>query len=143
MEKTDILFKLQGIKTEQFAILEDVFADGDSVQLESSYRFGANANEKIVVELLNYKFKTEKGAFLIIEVSCMFGIKPESWSQIYNADKSELTLPKSIATHLLVLGVGTVRGVLHAKTENTRYNKFMLPTLDVSGSIKENVTIKI
>ncbi len=141
MSTKEISFKLHTIKTEQFAIIEDIYNGPDSVQLESNYRFGSNVTEKLVAVLVNYKFKTTKGVFLTIEVSCMFGIKPDSWDSIYNVEKLELILPKAIATHLLVLTIGTARGVLHAKTENTPYNRFLLPTLNVSESIKEDVAI--
>jgi hypothetical protein len=141
MSTNEISFKLHSIKTEQFAIIEDIYNETDSVQLESNYRFGSAVAEKLVAVLVNYKFKTPKGVFLIIEVSCMFGIKPDSWDSIYSVEKLELILPKAIATHLLVLVIGTARGVLHAKTENTPYNRFILPTLNVSESIKEDLVI--
>ena len=141
MSTNEISFKLHSIKTEQFAIIEDIYNEADSVQLESNYRYGSVAAEKLIAVLVNYKFKTPKGVFLTIEVSCMFGIKPDSWDSIYIVEKSELILPKAIATHLLVLVIGTARGVLHAKTENTPYNRFILPTLNVSESIKEDVVI--
>jgi hypothetical protein len=141
MSTNEISFKLHSIKTEQFAIIEDIYNETDSVQLESNYRFGSYVTEKIVAVLVNYKFKTTQGVFLTIEVGCMFGIKPDSWDSIYNVEKLELILPKAIATHLLVLTIGTARGVLHAKTENTPYNRFLLPTLNVNESIKEDVVI--
>jgi hypothetical protein len=141
MSTNEISFKLHSIKTEQFAIIEDIYSETDPVQLESNYRFGSVVAEKLVAVLVNYKFKTPKGVFLTIEVSCMFGIKPDSWDSIYNGEKLELILPKVIATHLLVLVIGTTRGVLHAKTENTPYNRFFLPTLNVSENIKEDIVI--
>jgi hypothetical protein len=141
MSTNEISFKLHSIKTEQFAIIEDIYSEADPVQLESNYRFGSVVAEKLVAVFVNYKFKTPKGVFLIIEVSCMFGIKPDSWDSIYNGEKLVLILPKVIATHLLVLVIGTTRGVLHAKTENTPYNRFFLPTLNVSENIKEDIVI--
>jgi len=89
MSTNEISFKLHSIKTEQFAIIEDIYNESDSVQLESNYRYGSVIAEKLVAVLVNYKFKTPKGVFLTIEVSCMFGIKPDSWDSIYNVDKSE------------------------------------------------------
>lgn len=141
MSTNEISFKLHSIKTEQFAIIEDIYNETDPVQLESNYRFGSVVSEKLVAVLVNYKFKTTKGVFLTIEISCTFGINPDSWDSIYHVEKSELILPKVIATHLLVLVIGAARGVLHAKTENTPYNRFLLPTLNVSESIKEDVVI--
>jgi len=141
MKPTEISFKLHNIKTEQFAIIEDVYTEGDSVQLESNYRFGTITADKVVAVMVNYKFKCPNGVFLVMEVACFFKLKEESWDSIYNQDNSELVLPKEIATHLLVLTIGTTRGVLHAKTENTFYNRFFVPTLNVSENIKEDIVI--
>jgi hypothetical protein len=141
MKSTEILFKLHNIKTEQFAIIEDIYNEGDSVQLESNYRFGTIAADKVVAVMVNYKFKSPNGVFLVIDVVCFFKIKEESWNSVFNLDNSELVLPKEIATHLLVLAIGTTRGVLHAKTENTFYNRFFVPTLNVSENIKEDIVI--
>lgn len=143
MNTTDIQFKLHAIKTEQFAIIEDVYSEGDPVTLDSNYRFGAIGAERIVAVVVNYKFKTPTGVFLLIEVSCMFDIKSESWNTISNNEKPSLILPKEIATHLLVLTIGTTRGILHAKTENTLYNRFFVPTLNVSNSIHEVIEISL
>lgn len=141
MSTNEISFKLHSIKTEQFAIIDDIYNESDPIQLDSNYRFGSVVAEKLIGIAVNYKFKTPHGVFLTIEVSCFFGISPDSWDSIYNREKSELILPKAIATHLLVLAIGTARGVLHAKTENTPYNRFFLPTLNVSESIKEDIVI--
>lgn len=43
-----------------------------------------------------------------------------------------IMVPKSLLTHFAVLTVGTTRGILHAKTENTRLNHFSLPPVNVS-----------
>jgi hypothetical protein len=37
-----------------------------------------------------------------------------------------------------MLTVGTARGVLHAKTENTKYNRYVLPTINVASMIKND-----
>lgn len=141
MKPTEIAFKLHNIKTEQFAIIEDVYKEGDTVQLESNYRFGIISADKVVVVIVNYKFKTSQSPFLVIEVGCFFNIKEESWDLIYKTEESELVLPKETAAHLLVLTIGTTRGVLHAKTENSIYNRFFLPALNISDNIKEDIVI--
>ena len=136
-------FKLEGIKTEQFAVLEDNFnKESKIVQLASSHTFGANISERIIAVKANFKFLSEQNAFMVLEISCMFSIEELSWEKIHPTGNEDLlVVPKDLATHLLVLTIGTARGVLHAKTENTKYNKFFLPTLDVSNAIEEDVVI--
>jgi hypothetical protein len=143
METNAILFKLHSIKTEQFATIDDIYSEGDVVQLESNYRFGCSADEHLVAIRLKYQFRTGRGVFLLVDASCVFDFTPESWSRMSDTDNMNLILPKQIATHLLVLSIGTVRGILHVKTENTFYNRFLLPTLDVSDTIREDIKISL
>jgi hypothetical protein len=46
-------------------------------------------------------------------------------------------------THLTMITVSSVRGVLHAKTEGTIFNKYLLPTLDVTEMVKEDVEFSL
>ena len=60
-----------------------------------------------------------------------------------NKEKKELIVPKGFISHLVMISIGTTRGVLHSKTENTIYNKFLLPTINVNELIKEDVKFNI
>ena len=42
-----------------------------------------------------------------------------------------------------MITVGTLRGVLHAKTENTEFNEFFLPTINVTDLIKEDIRFNL
>lgn len=42
-----------------------------------------------------------------------------------------------------MLTIGTTRGVLHSKTENTPFNSFLLPTLNVMELVKKDVVFKL
>ena len=42
-----------------------------------------------------------------------------------------------------MLTIGTTRGVLHSKTENTPFNSFLLPTLNVNELVKKDVVFKV
>ena len=77
-----------------------------------------------------------------MEIGCHFEIIEEHWDSLFNKETKELKLPKALALHLVMLTVGTLRGVLHAKTENTPYNKFFIPTINVNDLVKEDLLIK-
>lgn len=63
----------------------------------------------------------------------------DSWNSFEDVKNSELTIPKNFISHLVMLSIGSTRGVLHAKTENTMFNKFLLPTINVNELIKEDM----
>jgi hypothetical protein len=135
---TAINFALRNITTEQFAILEDVKINLQKIRLNSNLRFAANEKDKVIAVFSNFTFESEETPFLIIETGCHFNIKPEEWKQMLNEETNSLQVPKGFLSHLSMLTVGTARGVLHAKTENTKYNRYVLPTINVASMIKND-----
>ena len=92
--------------------------------------------------MLAINYSQEKSPFLLLEIGCHFEIIKEHWNTIFNSNTNELKLSKELARHLVMLTVGTLRGVLHAKTENTPFNMFLFPTINVTEMVKEDVTIE-
>ena len=138
-----ITFALRNITTEQFAIIENAFDKNiENVELGNSLRFGFNLEKRIVTVLLTVNFSQDKGPFLILEIGCYFEIIKEHWDDLYNPEFDEIKLPLEIARHLVVLAMGTLRGVLHAKVENTPFNMFILPTINVTELVTEDIVIK-
>ncbi|PZO31280.1 MAG: hypothetical protein DCF13_01470 [Flavobacteriaceae bacterium] len=141
--KDQISFGLRSITTEQFAIIESAFdKSNEKVELGNGLRFGFNLEKRSIIVLLSVNFNQDKGPFLILEIGCYFEIIKEDWDKLYNPDHAEIKLPIALARHLVVLAMGTLRGVLHAKVENTSFNMFLLPTINVTEFVKEDVVIK-
>ncbi|MCK4923117.1 MAG: hypothetical protein KAS71_18845 [Bacteroidales bacterium] len=140
MEKRDnqVSFALTRITTEQFATIESNYCDKDDIKLQSSFRFAADNKKRLVGVFTNFTFEVEQKTFMIIEAGCHFMIKPESWDELINSDGSILKIPKGIVQHLAMITVGTTRGILHAKTENTPFNQYYIPTINVAEMIKQD-----
>ncbi len=60
--------------------------------------------------------------------------------EMFKSDINTLIVPKGLLCHLAMLTVGTSRGILHAKTEGTCFNKYVLPTINVTEIIKEDAS---
>lgn len=142
-ETNKIGFSLKRITTEQFAIIESAFTDGKLVDLKAGLRFGINFENKIISIVFSTNLIQDKSPFLIIEVGCHFNIKLEAWNSFYNKNKTEMIVPRGFIGHLVMLTIGTTRGVLHSKTENTPFNNFLLPTLNVSEMVKKDVAFNV
>lgn len=141
--KDQITFGLRKITTEQFAIIESAFDESKTnFELGTGLRFGFNIDKRIVTPLLAINFSQNKSPFLILEIGCNFEIIEDHWKNLFNIETKELKLPIGLARHLVMLTVGTLRGVLHAKTENTPFNKFFIPTINVNDLVKEDILIK-
>lgn len=135
MEKK-VGFALLGLKTEQFATFEENFSQKKKTNLTTGLEFKINKDVKQISVFATFTFEQTKKAFLKIQISCHFGIAPDSWDKF--CSESSIVFPKGFMAHLTMLTVGSARGVLHAKTDGTQFNKFLLPTIDVTTLINED-----
>ena len=138
----NIGFGLAQITTEQFAIIEDNLVEPSEINININFRFAADDEKKLVAVFSTFTFESNKKQFIIVEAGCHFSITPDSWENMMNTETNELTVPKGFMQHMAVITVGTTRGILHAKTENTCFNKYHLPTINVANIIKEDNVFK-
>ena len=132
-------FKLEKINSEQFAIIESSYDEcNDDIGLEAIVKFGTNAKESAIISIIKFQFEQKEKPFLIIEVSCEFSIEKGKWDEFSTDKDININIPKEFLAHLAMITVGTTRGVLHSKTENTKFNEFILPTLNVAEMITED-----
>ena len=134
-ENISLTFALNKITTEQFAVIEDIEINEDTIRLGTSFRFAANENDKLIAVFARFSFDSNDKPFIIIEAGCHFKIVDQSWKEMLDVETNTLIVPKVFLNHFAMLTVGTTRGILHAKTENTCYNKYVLPTINVTEII--------
>lgn len=142
MKKQKVKFRLIGIKTHQFALLEDVALNENAINLQAGINFGVDSQKKIVVCLVRFRFLSHDNPFIIIHIACDFLVDTAAWESFENKEKKEITIPEGFLRHLAVLAVGTARGALHVKTENTPFNKYFIPTVDLTEIVKGDVVFK-
>ncbi|WP_394906092.1 hypothetical protein [uncultured Mesonia sp.] len=136
-------FSLKKITTEQFAIIESAFKEGEDVQFSVNAKYGINEKDKMVAVFVSPAFYQDKKAFLVLEIACHFKIVDDAWESFKNKDKTKLTIPVGFMRHLIMLTIGTARGVLHSRTENTPFNNFLMPTINVTEIVKSGVAFDL
>lgn len=134
-----IEFNLFKIITEQFALIPDSFEEGKEIKLKPELNFGIDKQNKRIMVSMLFRFEQESKPFIILKLACYFSVSPNDWEQFGSVNTKALVIPQGFATHLAMLTIGTLRGVLHAKTENTTFNRFIIPTFNVTGLIKSDV----
>jgi hypothetical protein len=140
--KNQVGFVLSKITTEQFAIIESSFdQSNDIVEVTNSVRFGAQIEDKVIGAIVLVQFSQEKGPIIILEIACFFEIMEDNWNELYDEALEQVKIPRSLASHFVVLAIGTLRGVLHAKVENTPLHGILMPTVNVTEIVKEDVII--
>lgn len=137
-QSSDIEFALIKISTEQFALLDENISNKENVRLSVGFRFAANKEKKIVGVFCQVSFESNEKKFIVVEIGCHFSLKAESWDSLTENSGQRLILPIEIARHFAMLTLGTCRGVLHAKTEGSIYNQYLLPTINVASLINED-----
>jgi hypothetical protein len=140
-DNTHIRFALQGIKTEQFAIIEENYTPNKKTDLGTKLQFKLDQKNHKIGVFLGFEFMQIKKVFLKIQVSCHFQIEENSWATFVQENK--LVIPKGFLAHLAVITIGTTRGILFAKTEATPFSIFILPTLNIASIIKEDAIFEI
>ncbi|UOB17875.1 hypothetical protein [Abyssalbus ytuae] len=136
-------FSLKKVTTEQFAIIESAFNEGEDVQFSVNAKYGINEKDKMVAVFVSPAFYQNKKPFLVLEIACHFKIDDDAWESFKNKENTKLTIPVGFIRHLIMLTVGTGRGVLHSKTENTPFNDFLMPTINVTEIVKSGVAFNL
>lgn len=142
-ENTKVGFSFQGIKCEQFAILEENFSPKKEIQLGSQLELKLDQANKQIGVFFGIEYIQSKKTFLKIVVSCHFIIQDESWNKFVQKDEPILIVPKGFIAHLATITVSTTRGVHYAKTEGTQFSKFMVPLVNVTEIITEDVSFSL
>lgn len=143
--KTELLIgiTLQGIKTEQFAILDNVFKPKKEIGVVTSMKFKIDDEKKQIGVYAQFEFQQIKKTFIIIEVSCHFLIEEKAWKSFIYKKEKKITIPKTLMAHLGMITVGTSRGVLHAKLVGATIPQFLVPIVNVTEMIPEDMQFEM
>lgn len=135
--KLSVNFQLLEIGTSEFAIIDTVSTDTKKLNFNVALQFGASdSNSSILCNVIIEFISDEQKVLLKLKTDNQFKIKPEDWEKFKN--ENILTIPKGFLAHLAMISVGTARGILHCKTENTIFNNFVLPLVNVASMIPED-----
>lgn len=137
----EIKFTLVDINTEQFASFQDKF-DSQNSEIEISFGvdFKLDSQDHLIGVFTRYEFLQKNQVVLMLECSCGFEIESNYWKSCIKGEK--IIFPPFLLTHLLVLCVGTARGIIHAK-KPVQLQQLMLPTLNVSQIITEDMAFSL
>lgn len=138
-------FVLANIITEEFATTDKVFDANSNEELKVNFgiSFGLNQKEKFLACFVELQYYLGEDLILILKLTTEFKIEPKSWRELKDLKTRKIKFPKEFLRHLGTISVGTTRGVLHTKTENTPYNSIILPLINLTGIIKRDEEFKL
>lgn len=136
-------FKISAIHTEQFAIIEEAYVKEKDVSVNAGLQFSLDSKQKGIGVHFTIQFKHEKDVFLVLKTGCLFLIDPSKWSELLSESEKSISFPKEFISHLSVFTIGTSRGILYEKLKDApTFNQFILPIIDVTELVKEDVVIE-
>ncbi len=146
MKKSDtnkVGFLLSNIKTIQFATIESAYQEGSTGDLKLRFNFGIPEGKKWLACDADVEFLMNDQPFVIIKVRCEFAIEPDAWDSFVDSEQNEITFSDGFLRHLAVLTIGTTRGILHAKLEDTPFDQMILPTVNIVDLIEQPLTFDL
>lgn len=136
---------LSGINTCQFASIGNPPSPDTASEIRENieFVFGASEADRLIGCMFRYSLLEGERLFLTIQVSCDFDIREEDWGKLLNNERRTLTLSKGFAQYLAEITVGTTRGILHSKTENTPLNKYPVGLVDFATIFSDDTVIPL
>ena len=75
---------------------------------------------------------------LVAQLACYYDIAPDGFKAI----KGEGKIPVDFLRYMGSISVGTIRGVIHAKTEGTVLNPVVMPPVNLEEMIKSDLLLQ-
>lgn len=128
-----------GIHLDQFAILCEDSKDEVGMNVSLNFKYGDEG--KKVACVVAFDFTSESEKVMVLKMTCEFEIQVDDWKTL-RTDK-EVVIPKDLLEFFAVHTIGTARGVLFCKTENTQFNYIVIPPINVSEMGISDLTVKL
>lgn len=112
----------------------ELLINGEEVQIQSEFNFGVNNEVNDILCITRISYIQNEKLLLTTEVQCFFTISKEGSKNIISQARIEVDFLRYLAT----IATGTVRGIIHTKTENTVLNTIVLPPLNLVEAIKKD-----
>lgn len=136
-----VKFKLANVNVEQFVLFDEKYNKSEKVSFSSGVGYKLDDINQVIGCFMKFSFEQNKTPFLFLEASCHFEIENKSWKEFLGEDE-KIIIPESFMEHMAALTVGTARGILYAKTEQTEFKKFIIPLINVSEMINSDGVFK-
>lgn len=144
MSKTSpVPFRLIKVNTEEFATFPDVEQIEGEIDLQTGISYSIDDKGHAVKCVARFQYECADKVFILLQASCEFEIELKTWNKWHSKKEELVTIPQNFSSHLAVITIGTARGIFHAKTEHTVFNKYLIPTINVTNFVKEDIVINI
>lgn len=135
----NISFGLRKMQTEQFAIIADAFVANGVLKQKITMDCSVDKEHLLIAISPTFSLLSNDTTFLTIKGTFTYAISPNSWGTFTVNNKT--TIPVDFLRHITITAIGALRGILHAKTENTPYNEYFIPTVNVEQLVTADLVV--
>ncbi|MAE86428.1 MAG: hypothetical protein CMB80_27080 [Flammeovirgaceae bacterium] len=139
MAEKQIPFQIKAIITREFATIPSAHQDGEEIGIGTGFNFGVDNENHAIAVLLDLAFECNETPFVILKIRMEFDIMPEAFEKFKSKKSKSITVPKGFLTHLAALAVSTSRGILYEKLKDTDFDFLLLPALNVSEILTDDM----
>lgn len=140
-KQIQIQFRLMDIQQLQFVNLANEWPEGE-LQITSQLAFNSETDKRIVRCNLNFEYKKNDITQLIFAVQGVFDFAREGWSAMYQLQEDQWVLPAGLVQHLADITLNAARGMLVIRSEEAGLPKLILPLMNASQMINNNIAFK-
>lgn len=132
-----IPYKISQIETMQFAIFPENFINGQEVLVNTNCGYNVRSDLNQVRNIISVNYTQNEKLLMVVQLACYFDIAPEG----VNIIKAEGKIPVDFLRYMGSISVGTMRGVIHAKTEGTILNPVVMPPINLEEMVKNDLML--
>lgn len=133
-----IKYRIAQIRTPQFAIFPDNYDKQKDVNIHVGVSFNVTNPLHLIKCIFHVDYSQGERPLMKTVVECVFEIAKEAAEEIKKTGKIKVEFLRYVGT----ITVGTARGVIAAKTENTEINHLVLPPVNLVEHLKEDLVLE-
>lgn len=133
-----IPYRISHVETIQFAIFPENFTNGQEVMVNTDCGYNVRTDLHQVRNVISVNYVQNEKLLLVVQLACYYDIAPDGFEAI----KKDGKIPVDFLRYMGSISVGTIRGVIHTKTEGTVLNPVVLPPINLEEMIKSDLLIK-
>lgn len=135
-----ITFSMNKIELHQFAIVTQNIEKKDIKGIKALLNFQILSKMYSIGVSVRFEFLGQDSSLAAVaELGCLFSIKQEDWKREI---QENMVIPKWILSLFAVHTVGTARGIVYAKTEDTSLRGLIIPPINVDQMIDGDLQMK-
>jgi hypothetical protein len=132
-----IPYRISRIETLQFAVFPDNFVNGQQMLVNTNCGYNVREDLSQIRNIVSVNYTQNGDLLMVAHLACYYDIAPEGIGAIKAAGK----IPVEFLRYMGSISVGALRGVIHARTEGTVLNPFVLPPVNLEEMVNGDLTL--